>query len=160
MEFPPEHYFQTAAQRIRQAQHLYEAGASFALAIYVGGLAVECLLRAYKGRRDPTFDERHDLARLFKASGMLDIDPDMLRAKQWTDEQIESHLGALRVAANIIFQMWSNTYRFASEERLRSHLKKATGYRKIKGDYLKEQTRQFLNAAQSFMNKGVVQWQA
>ena len=64
------------------------------------------------------------------------------------------------VAANIIFQMWSNTYRFASEERLRAHLKKNTGYRKIKGDYLKEQARQFLNAAQSFMNKGVVQWQA
>jgi hypothetical protein len=91
---------------------------------------------------------------------MLDIDPDKLRAKHWTDEQIESHLAALRVAANIIFQMWSNTYRFASEERLRSHLKKITGYRRIKGDYLKEQARQFLNAAQSFMNKGVVQWQA
>ena len=160
MEFPPEHYFQTATQRIRQAQHLYEEGASFALAIYVGGLAVECLLRAYKGRRDPAFDERHDLVRLFKASGMLDVDPDKLRAKHWTDEQIESHLAALRVSATIIFQMWSNTYRFASEERLRSHLKKSTGYRKIKGDYLKEQARQFLNAAQSFMNKGVVQWQA
>ena len=89
---------------------------------------------------------------------MLDLDK--LRAKQWTDEQIESHLAALRVAANVIFQMWSNTYRFASEERLRSHLKKSTGYRKIKGDYLKEQARQFLNAAQSFMNKGAVQWQA
>jgi len=48
-------------------------------------------------------------------------------------------LAALRVGANIIFQMWSNTYRFASEERLLSHLKKITGYRKIKGDYLKEQ---------------------
>jgi hypothetical protein len=39
-------------------------------------------------------------------------------------------------------------------------LKKVTSYRKLKGDYLKEQTRQFLNAAQSFMNKGGVQWQA
>src|SRR5580704_17999893 len=104
MEFPPEHYFPTATQRIRQAQHLYEEGDSFALAIYIGGLAVECLLRAYKGRRDPTFDERHDLARLFKASGMLDIDPDKLRAKHGTDEQIDSHLAGLRVSANIIFQ--------------------------------------------------------
>ena len=46
MDFPPEHYFQTATERMRQSQHLYEEGASFALAIYVGGLAVECLRRA------------------------------------------------------------------------------------------------------------------
>ena len=41
---------------------------------------------------------------------------------------------------------------------MRSHLKKITGYQKIKGDYLKEQTRQFLNSAQKFIDKGVVQW--
>ena len=39
-----------------------------------------------------------------------------------------------------IFDYW-----FASEERLRSHLKKITGHERIKGDYLKEQGRQFLN---------------
>lgn len=66
---------------MRQAEHLYDEGASFALAIYVGGVAVECLLRAFKAR------------------------------------------------------LWANNYRFASEERLRSHLKEITGYQKIKGDY-------------------------
>ena len=55
--------------------------------------------------------------------------------------------------------MKANSYRFASEERLRSHLKQITGYRRIKGDYLKEQTRLFLNSAQKFIDKGVVQWQ-
>jgi hypothetical protein len=99
MGFPPEHYFQTAAQRIRQAQHLYHEGASFALAIYVGGVAVECLLRAFKGRRDPTFDERHNLLRLFAAiigvitsdsfSGMETIDRQTL-----IGEMIEPHLTA------------------------------------------------------------------
>jgi hypothetical protein len=98
MEFPPEHYFQTATQRMRQAQHLYAEGASFALAVYVGGLAVECLLRAFKGRRDPTFDERHDLLRLFAASGILRVDRDALRAKQWSEQQIDEHLQTLRVA--------------------------------------------------------------
>jgi hypothetical protein len=44
MDFPPEHYFQTATERMRQAQYLYREGSSFALAIYVGGVAVECLL--------------------------------------------------------------------------------------------------------------------
>ena len=96
MDFPPEHYFQTATQRMRQAQYLYQEGSSFALAIYVGGVAVECLLRAFKGRRDPTFDEKHDLLRLFAASGMLRVDPDRLRAKHWTDAQIDAHLRTLR----------------------------------------------------------------
>ncbi|MFI5458199.1 MAG: hypothetical protein ACHRXM_22445 [Isosphaerales bacterium] len=76
MDFPPEHYFQTATQRMRQAQHLYQEGSSFALAIYVAGVADECLLR-----------------------------------------------------------------------------------QKIKGDYLKEQARQFLSSAQKFIDKGVMQWQ-
>jgi len=158
MDFPPEHYFQTATQRMRQAQHLYEEGASFALAIYVGGVAVECMLRAFKGRRNPTFDEKHDLLRLFAASGMLRVDRGKLRAKQWTDAEIDGHLRMLQVAVNEIFRLWANNYRFASEERLRSHLKKLTGYQRIKGDYLKEQARQFLSSAQKFIDKGVVQW--
>jgi hypothetical protein len=158
MDFPPEHYFQTATERMRQAQHLYKEGSSFALTIYVGGVAVECLLRAFKGRRDPTFDEKHDLLRLFAASGMLRVDRAKLRAKNWTDAQIDGHLRALQVAVNEIFRVWSNNYRFASEERLRSHLKKVTGYKKIKGDHLKEQARQLLNSAQKFIDKGVVQW--
>jgi hypothetical protein len=158
MDFPPEHYFQTATQRMRQAQHLFQEGSSFALAIYVGGVAVECLLRAFKGRRDPAFDERHDLLRLFAASGMLRVDRDTLRAKGWTDAKIDDHLQTLRVAVNDIFRLWANNYRYASEERLRSHLKQITGYQKIRGDYLKEQTRRFLSSAQKFIDKGVLQW--
>ena len=125
---------------------------------YVGGLAVECLLRAFKGRRDPTFDEKHDLLRLFAASGMLAVNRDKLRAKRWTDAQIDQHLRTLQVAANEIFRVWANNYRFASEERLRSHLKKISGYQKIKGDYLKQQARRFLVSAQMFIDKGVVLW--
>jgi hypothetical protein len=158
MDFPPEHYFQTATQRMRQAQHLYQEGASFALAIYVGGVAVECLLRAFKGRRNPTFDERHDLLKLFAASGMLQVDRDKLRANQWTDEKINDHLRTLRGAVSEIIPLWANNYRYASEERLRSHLKEITRYQRIKGDYLKEQARRFLNSAQRFIDKGIVLW--
>src|SRR5260370_19312191 len=102
MDFSPEHYFQTATQRMRQAQYLYEEGASFALAIYVGGVAVECLLRAFKGLRDPSIDERHDLLRLFATSGMLHIDRKKLLAKNWTADKIDSHLETLQVAINEI----------------------------------------------------------
>ena len=159
VDFPPEHYYQTAIERMRQAQHLYREGASFALAIYVGGVAVECLLRAFKGRRDSTFDERHDLQRLFAASGLLRVDRAKLQAKRWTDAQIDEHLKTLEVAANEIHRLWGNNYRFASEERLRAHVKKLLGPRRIEGDFLKEQARQFLNSAQMFIDKGVLQWQ-
>lgn len=72
--------------------------------------------------------------------------------------QIDAHLQTLRIASNEIFRLWANNYRFASEERLRSHLKRMTSYQRIKGDYLKEQSRRFLNAAQTFIDKGVVLW--
>jgi hypothetical protein len=143
---------------MRQATVLYEEGASFALAIYVGGVAVECLLRAFKGRRDPTFDDKHNLLRLFASSGMLRVDRGKLRTIGWSEEEIDRHLRALQAAANEIFPVWANNYRYASEERLRSHLKRVTGYRKIKGDYLKELTRAFLNSVQRFLDKGVVLW--
>ena len=45
---------------------------------------------AFKGRRDPTFDEKHDLLRLFSASGMLRVDLDKLRAKNWSESQIDA----------------------------------------------------------------------
>lgn len=158
MEFPPEHYFQTATERMRQARLLFLQGGSNALAIYVGGVAVECMLRAFKGRRDPTFDERHDLARLFSASGLLDVDRERLRARNWTDDRIDAHLRSLRAAVNDVVRLWANNYRYASEQRLMAHLKKVTGYQKIKGDYLKELARRFLNSAQTFVDSGVVQW--
>ena len=105
------------------------------------------------------FDEKHHLLRLFAASGMLNIDTEKLRALNWTEPQIKGHLRTLKVAVNEIFGLWANNYRFASEDRLRSDLKKITGYQKIKGDYLKEQARLFLNSAQRFLDMGVVQWQ-
>ena len=153
MDFRPEHYFQAAIQRMEQARHLYRQGRSFALSIYVGGLAVECMLRAFKLRRDPSFDERHNLLRLFAASGMLRVDYQKLYAKGFTDEQIENHLHTLRVAVNAITALWANNYRYASEERLLAHLKRATGYQKTKGNYLKARALEFLDSAQQFINK-------
>jgi hypothetical protein len=158
MDFKPEHYFRAAIQRMEQARYLYQEGRSFALSIYVGGVAVECLLRAFKLLRNPSFDERHNLLRLFSASGMLRVDYETLRAKGLTEAEIDSHLAGLQNAVNAVSDLWANNYRYASEERLLAHLKRLTGFQKIKGDYLKAQARKFLAAAQSFINKGTLQW--
>jgi HEPN domain-containing protein len=162
MDFKPEHYFQAALERMRQAHALYRdpEESSYALAMYAAGLAVECLLRAYllkRGNRE--FESRHDLLRLFKESGILDVDPDKLKAKGLTEAQIQDHRQALRVALNDVFLLWQNNYRYASEKRLLAHLKKTRLYhRGVKGNLLKARAADLLQAAQKFMERGIVQW--
>ena len=119
-----------------------------------GRVPAACLQRPC----DPTFDERHDLLRLFAASGILRVDREKMRARNVTEEQIDEHLRTLQIAGNEVFRLWSNQFRFASEGRLRSHLKQITGHRRIKGDYLKEQARRFVVSAQRFIDKGVMLW--
>lgn len=153
-----EHYFAAAVERSRQANLLYLDGRSFALAIYVAGLSSECLLRAFKARHDETFDERHDMLRLLAASGLMDIDRQQLIDTGMIDSDIDIHLQQLKVAVHEICLLWSNRYRFAPEELLRSHLKRRTQYRKIKGDYLKAQARRLLDATDVLMRQGFLRW--
>jgi len=53
-------YYTAARERIKEAQFLLE-NRYYTLAMYISGLAVECILRAFRLLKDPTFDERHDL---------------------------------------------------------------------------------------------------
>ena len=158
MDFTSEHYFRVALERMRQSHSLYREGDSYALAMYVAGVAVESMLRAYMLRRKREFESRHDVLLLFKESGMLDVDPDMLKAKGMSDREIEAHLLALRAAVSDVFILWHNNYRYASEARLLTHLKRMRLYRGAKGDLLKAKALQLLNAAQLFIDKGVLQW--
>ncbi len=144
MDFTAVHYFRASVERMSQAQHLYREGEGYyALAMYAAGLAVECL----------------DMLLLFKESGILDMDPDKLKAKGLTDQQIEEHEKALRSAVNDVFILWGNNYRFASEARLLAHLKKMKLYQGTKGNLLKAKAYDLLKAAQRFLDKGVFQWQ-
>ncbi len=160
MDFIADHYFRACLERIDQAQHLYRQGQGcYALSMYTGGLAVECLLRAYMVRRKREFQSRHDLLLLFKESGILDIDPDRLKAKGLSDDQIQVHQKTLWSAVNDVFLLWRNSYRFASEARLLTYLKKMKLYQGAKGNLLKAKAYDLLKAAQGFIDKGVLQWQ-
>jgi hypothetical protein len=92
--------------------------------MYAAGLAVECLLRAYMVKRKREFESRHDLFLLFKESAILDVDKDKLKAKGLSDKQIQEHQAVLSSSVNDVFILWRNDYRFASESRLLTHLKK------------------------------------
>jgi hypothetical protein len=156
----PDHYYLAALERLSQARTLYNQGSSYALAMYISGVAVECMLRAFKLMRDPNFDEKHDLTRLFKASGMLDVRPEVLQAKGFSEEEVEAYLRDLLAAITDISDLWANDYRFASEERLRAHLKFRKLYRGMKGDILKVNAQSLLNSAEDFVTKGVFQWRS
>ena len=159
MDFTADHYFRASLERMNQAQFLYRQGTGYyALAMYVAGLAVECLLRAYMVKRQREFESRHDLLLLFKESGILTVDPDKLRAKGLTDEEIDEHQKIMWSSVNDVFILWRNNYRFASEARLTAHLKKMKLYPGTKGDLLKAKTYDLLKAAQVFIDKGVFQW--
>ena len=160
MDFSADHYFRASVERMSQAHILYREGnGRYALAMYVAGLAVECLLRAYMVRRKREFESRHDLLLLFKESGILNVDPDKLKARGLTDEQIQEHQKILKSSVNVVFILWRNNYRFASEARLLAHLKKMKLYQRKKGDLLKAKAYDLLKAAQGFIDRGVLQWQ-
>ncbi|MBI3412183.1 MAG: hypothetical protein HY040_27955 [Planctomycetes bacterium] len=157
--FKPEHYFRAALERMRQAQLLYRQDESFALAMYVAGVAIECLLRAFKGRKSGVFDERHDLRLLFHASGIIKIGIDGPHAKGLTEKDLEVYRRELQAALLEICLLWSNDLRFASEDRLRSHLKKQGSFRKrLKGDMLKAMALKLLQNAQLFIDRGARLW--
>lgn len=159
MDFTADHYFDASVERMSQAQHLYREGKDFyALAMYVAGLAVECLLRAYIVKQKREFQSRHDLLLLFKESCILDLAPDVLKAKGLTDKQIEAHQKVLWSSVNDVFILWRNNYRFASEARLLVLLKRMKLYQRAKGNLLKAKAHDLLKAAEQFIDKGVLQW--
>src|SRR5436309_1876784 len=104
----PEHYYRVSLERIKQAWFLYEIPdhKSYALAMYVAGVSVESMLRAFKMYKDPVFDEKHNLLRLFKASGMLDLDPELLRVRGFTISKVEEHFQELQAAASFTCDLW------------------------------------------------------
>jgi HEPN domain-containing protein len=158
MQFRAEDYYHAALERMRQAVGLYREGKSWALAMYCGGLAVECLLRAYRWTEDATFEGRHDLNELLKNSGLLRIDDEAMRKKRASEEEIRDSGIKIRSAMNEVVIFWHNNLRFASEARLKAHLRQIGKLQRGKGDPLKKSAMDLLDAAQAIMDRGVALW--
>jgi hypothetical protein len=158
MKFNAQQYFGTATERIKQARILYGHDDSYALAMYTAGVAVECMFRAFKLKRTPVFDERHDLLRLFKESGILELNEDPMVARGIARERAVEYSRKIRAAVNDVYRLWANDYRYASEGRLRSELIQMKQYPRLKGDVLKASACQLLNAAEVLVERGAVIW--
>lgn len=137
-------YYTAARERIKEAQFLHE-NRYYTLSMYISGLAVECMLRAFRLLKDPSFDERHDLWLLWKNTDLANINSAFYDAK-------------IYAALDVVKDLWQNDYRFRSEAELRSHLKKIGKHRGIKGDFLKFNSKRLSDLAAEIINLGERQW--
>lgn len=144
MHFRSEHYLEAAKERVFSAFRLYESS-RYSAAIYLAGVAVECLLRAYIVRKTPEFDEKHDLTALMKKSSIAEFIPTQQRRD----------LGA---SLTVVWLRWKNNYRYASISRLSSEFRDIGLFTGIKGDPLKENARKTLISTEKIINAGVLAW--
>ena len=158
MQFRAEEYYKVALDRVQQARRIHNAGGDYALAMYCAGLAVESLLRAFRWTEDTSFQGRHDLNDLLRDSGLMTVDDRYMRRKGASDEEILQTGRAIRGAMNLVIILWHNNLRFASEASLKAFLNRIGRLKGIKGDAVKENSRQLLEAAQTVVSRGMVLW--
>jgi hypothetical protein len=99
-------------------------------------------------KRDPEFDSRHDLGDLLKASGFVDFIPPEKRARE------------VSAALGDVWARWKNEYRYASDKRLLSDLKRRGLTERIKGDQLKKNARIVVEQALDLINVGAERWKS
>lgn len=158
MQFRAKQYYQASVERMEQSRKLYRDGTAFALSMYCGGLAVESMLRAFRWTEERSFEGRHDLFELLKASRLLRFDDNYMRRRGASEESIRESAVKLRGSMNEVVILWHNNLRFASEASLRAFLKQSGRLQGVKGDPLKKNTRDLINAAQNIIDRGVVLW--
>jgi HEPN domain-containing protein len=144
MTFGPEVYRTAAEEHLTALNELYRSG-RYVLAHYVAGLAVECMLMAYRRRQVSTFDERHDLWKLARNARFLNVVPEKSKA-------------SITAALGEVVTRWQNPHRFRSEHSLRSYLLDRKLHLRIKGDFVKESARRIVNAALELVALGAMQW--
>jgi hypothetical protein len=158
MQFRDEEYHGAAIERMRQAREVHNSKESYALAMYCGGLAVECMLRAFRWQKDPSFAGRHDLDELFRASGLLQAHEEGARRKRIPEEEIERSVTEILDAKDKVVALWNNNLRFASEASLRAYLNRNGRLRGIRGDAIKKNSADLLLAAAIIVDNGVRVW--
>lgn len=104
MKFGTDTYRAGAIERLADAELLLKER-RYVAAVYVGGLAVEGMLRSLVWMRDKAFDERHDLRRLAVRVGYLGLLRESGRDQDFVGE-VQS-----------IAKKWRNGMRFADRNQ-------------------------------------------
>lgn len=158
MQISAEHYFHAALERIQQASSIYRAGESYALSMYTSGLAVESMLRAFRWKKDQSFEGRHDLLRLFRESGLLQLNEEHLQSKGLSPDTVLQQVARFQGLMNHVVLLWTNDLRYAPEALARSRVVKMRLYERRKGNTLKDASLRLQNAAQEIITRGAFLW--
>jgi hypothetical protein len=137
-------YLEAAKEHVGALSVLYDDG-RYALTMYVAGLAVECLFRAFRAKNSLPFRSDHSLDILSREAGFPDLIPRGDRVR------FDSALGELIL-------VWQNAYRFCCQSAIRALLKRRRLDRGIKGDPVKEFARRLASDAVDLVALGVGQW--
>ena len=127
MRISGDKYIEGASERIGTARALYNTR-RYVDALYLAGVAVECILRAYARDDSDEFEGRHDLFRLFRVAAVARFVGEKQR------QTISAALGE-------VWTRWKNNYRYVGDSALRTEFKRLELDRAIKGDALKENCR-------------------
>lgn len=142
MRFGPEDYFEASTERFQEANAAFQRG-DYLMAHLASGLAIECMLRAYRVRLSPDFDARHDLSILGN--------PLLVRVafKQREDVQIAI------LEANIL---WRNNHRYCSARKLVAFFNGIKRYQKSR-DMLRTNAGDMIGHADVVLRNGLRRWQ-
>lgn len=172
MDFEPRDYYEAAQERLSQAELLFDLpsecrrslqGDLYALIVYLAGVAVESMLRAYRLKVDRRFDSRHDLDRWFVASKLDNHLEDHLNRQQKSPQEVDRRVMELRAAVGEVADVWRNDHRFASEKLVARDFweRKIIPHKGSKGpksQVLRSRVKILLRNATVVINAGVEAW--
>ncbi len=142
----PRVLYHASLERITEAERSLNSK-DYVLCIYLGGLAVECILQAIALHDDPTHDAKHDLAKW------------LARCRTSLQNAVKSE--AMRVHWNRVVRTWRNDLRYLSRAGLLGYLRARKLDRMISGgpeDIMKVNAKRLLDSAVVVHNKGVTAW--
>lgn len=143
-EFTADTYHVAALEHLQRARELHERREYF-LAHFLSGLAVECMLRAYRLLIDRKFDSRHDLRELAKTARFYDLIP--------SERQIE--FGERVILLN---ERWRSNQRYMSEEQLKKYLSDLHADFDKRGDRFKNNSKAVFEPAFEIVSLGDRKW--
>jgi len=172
MDFEPRDYYEVAQERLSQAELLFDLppecrgdfqGDLYSLAVYLAGVAVESMLRAYRLKVDKRFDSRHDLDRWFVASKLDNHLEDHLNQQQKPPQEVDRRVTELRAALGEVADVWRNEHRFASEKLIardfwERRIIPRKGSKGPKPQVLRSRVRMLLKNAKIVISAGVESW--
>lgn len=144
MPTSPADYRSAALERIGDALELRRLE-RYAFAMYAAGVAVECMLRAFR-HPDLEHQAHHDVVALFAACE--------------ADRLGERARAKLRGPVQTVHLLWLNNFRYSHEQRLRQHLNDIKYYTRVKrgSDTLKVACIELMDAALEVVTVGDERW--